>query len=56
MVNKRNKKSPWSNVHLRYILITMVVSCVIYYSPLIAGAALQAGIGYRTLFLGMSAW
>ena len=39
MVNKRNKKSLWSNVHLRYIIATMVVSCVIYYSPLIAGAA-----------------
>jgi len=39
MVNKRNKKNLWSNVHLRYIIITMVISCVIYYSPLIAGAA-----------------
>lgn len=38
MVNKRNKKSLWSNVHLRYIIATMVISCIIYYLPNIGGA------------------
>ncbi|MGD0795141.1 MAG: ATP-binding protein [Dehalococcoidales bacterium] len=37
MVNKRNKKSLWSNVHLRYIIATMLLCSVIYYSPVISG-------------------
>jgi signal transduction histidine kinase len=38
MVNGRNKKSLWSNIHLRYIIATMVLCSVIYYSPVISGA------------------
>jgi signal transduction histidine kinase len=37
MVNKRNKKSLWSNIHLRYIVATIVVCSIIYYLPVISG-------------------
>jgi signal transduction histidine kinase len=37
MVNKGHKKSLWLNVHLRYIVATMVLCSVIYYSPVISG-------------------
>ena len=37
MVNKRNKKSLWLNIHLRYIIATMVLCSIIYYSPVISG-------------------
>jgi signal transduction histidine kinase len=39
MVSKRNKKSLWSNIHLRYIIATMALCGIIYYSPDISGAA-----------------
>jgi len=37
MSNKRNKKSLWSNKHLRYIIGTMVLCTLIYYLPVISG-------------------
>jgi signal transduction histidine kinase len=37
MVNKHKKKSLWSNKHLRYIIVTMVLCSIIYYSPVISG-------------------
>jgi signal transduction histidine kinase len=43
MVNKRNKKNLWSNIHLRYIIATLVISCVVYYLPNISGALGWAG-------------
>jgi signal transduction histidine kinase len=39
MVNKRNKKSLWLNIHLRYIIATMVLCSIIYYLPVISGLA-----------------
>jgi signal transduction histidine kinase len=44
MVNKRNKKSLWLNIHLRYIIATMALCSVIYYSPVITGV-----FGWTTL-------
>jgi signal transduction histidine kinase len=57
MVNKRNKKSLWSNVHLRYIIATIVVGSVIYYLPVISGAlgssALQQSLDKAHNFYGI---
>jgi signal transduction histidine kinase len=39
MVHKRNKKSLLSNIHLRYIIATMVLCSIIYYLPVISGLA-----------------
>jgi signal transduction histidine kinase len=39
MVNKRHKKTLLLNVHLRYIIVTMVICSVIYYLPVISGLA-----------------
>jgi signal transduction histidine kinase len=44
MVNKRNKKSLWLNIHLRYIIATMALCSIIYYSPVISGV-----FGWTTL-------
>ncbi len=37
MINRRNKKRWWSNTHLRYIIVIMVLCSVIYYLPVIGG-------------------
>ncbi len=37
MVNKRNKKGVLFNIHLRYIIATMVLCSIIYYLPVISG-------------------
>ncbi len=37
MSNKRIKKSWWSNKHLKYIVIIMVLCSIIYYLPVIGG-------------------
>jgi signal transduction histidine kinase len=63
MVNKRNKKSLWLNIHLRYIIATMVIASLIYYAPVISGAfgwtALQNALDnfhniYGIDFLGLA--
>ena len=37
MVNKRNNKNVLSNIHLRYIIVTMVLCSIMYYLPVISG-------------------
>ena len=39
MVNKRNKKGMLSNIHLRYIIATMMLCSFVYYLPVISGWA-----------------
>ena len=62
MVNKRNKKSLLFNIHLRYIIATMVLCAIIYYLPVISGlfgwTALQHNLNnlhnlYGIDFLGL---
>jgi signal transduction histidine kinase len=49
MVNKRSKKSPWLNKHFRYIVATMLLCSIIYYSPVISGV-----FGWTTLQLSLN--
>jgi signal transduction histidine kinase len=37
MIYRHNKKRWWSNIHLRYIIVIMVLCSVIYYLPVIGG-------------------
>jgi len=38
MVRKRNNTSSWSNKHIRYVVLTLLICSIIYYVPTISGA------------------
>jgi signal transduction histidine kinase len=47
MVNKQNKKSVLLNIHLRYIVATMVLCAFIYYLPAISGTFGWTGLEHN---------